>query len=196
MAYTQTLILNQFYRPHEIVDWKDAVTRMITGKIEVIVQYDEILAHFKGPELRRDFPAMARALRNVIGSDVETIEVKVPAVAVLLKRVRQFKTGVKFSRINLCMRDDFKCQYCGTEFRMSELTYDHVVPRKQGGKTVWNNIVMACYKCNGYKGNRTPEQAGMPLLSVPTKPEVLPMNDLKVNGDTCPEEWRPFIVAA
>ena len=191
-SYTQTLILNQRYRPHEIVDWKDAVTRMFCGKIEVVCQYDEILAHLDRQTFKQ-FPDLQVALRQVIGTDVETIEIKVPAVAVLRRKVRAVKSGVKFSRINVCLRDEFKCQYCGRKFKMSQLNYDHVKPRSHGGKTVWENIVMACYECNEKKADQTPDQAGMNLLTVPHMPRVLPMAGPVIYADSAPVEWLPYL---
>lgn len=193
--YTSTLILNQQFRPHEVVDWKDAVTRMFTGRLEVLVQYDEVIAHIDRQTLAT-FPELKRALRQVIGTDAESLAIKVPAVAVLRRKLHQTKTGVKFSKINVCLRDGFCCQYCGVKLPMSLLNYDHVVPRSQGGKTTWENIVMACYSCNDKKGGRTPEQAGMALLSVPVKPQVLPMNEPFLDARRAPPEWEPFIHAA
>lgn len=194
MSFTQTLILNQYYQPREKVDWKTAVTRMFKGKIQVIVQYDEIVAHIDRNTLKM-FPKLAIALRQVIGTDVDSFDVKVPAVAVLLNHVRPVKTGVKFSRTNVHLRDKFRCQYCGKRFKMSQLNYDHVVPRAQGGRTVWDNIATSCYECNSQKANRTPEQAGMMLLNVPTRPRVLPMNEPRIDIDEAPIEWRPYLVA-
>lgn len=193
--FTQTLILNQHYRPHEIVDWKDAVTRMFKGTVEVLVQYDEVIAHIDRQTLHT-FPELKRALRQVIGTDAESLEIKVPAVTVLRRRLANTKTGVKFSKINVCLRDDFRCQYCNTKLPMSQLNYDHVVPRSQKGKTVWENIVMSCYPCNDRKAGRTPQEAGMALLSVPTKPDVLPMNEPYIDTRRAPPEWTPFIKAA
>jgi hypothetical protein len=167
---------------------------MFKGKIQVIAQYDEILAHLDRNTLKM-FPKLALALRQVVGTDVESIDVKVPAVAVLLKHVRPVKTGVKFSRTNVHLRDKFRCQYCGRRFKMSQLNYDHVVPRAQGGRTVWDNIVTSCYECNSEKANRTPLEAGMALLNVPTRPRVLPMNEPLINIAEAPEEWRPYLVA-
>ena len=190
--FTRTLILNQTYRPHEVVDWKDAVTRMFKGTIEVLVQYDEILAHLDRQTLHT-FPDLKRALRQVIGTDAESLNIKVPAVAVLRRKVSNVKGGVKFSKINVCLRDDFRCQYCGTQLPMSKLNYDHVLPRSKGGDTVWENIVMACYTCNGKKKNLTPAEAGMKLLSVPMQPKVLPMNEPLIDVAQAPAEWEPFI---
>jgi len=189
--FTQTLILNQSYRPHEIVDWKDAVTRMFSGKIEVIVQYDEVLASI-GRRTLDTFPDLKRALRQVIGTDAEYLEIKVPAVAVLRRKVGATKSGIKFSKINVCLRDDFRCQYCGDKLPMSKLNYDHVVPRSLGGKTVWENIVMSCYACNEKKANKTLEESGMVLLSVPKRPRVLPMNEPLIDPEKAPPEWDGF----
>ena len=84
--FTTTLILNQQYRPHEIVDWKDAVTRMFKGTVEVLVQYDEVIAHIDRQTLHT-FPELKRALRQVIGTDAESLEIKVPAVTVLRRKL-------------------------------------------------------------------------------------------------------------
>ncbi len=190
----QTLILNQNYRPHEVIDWKDAVTRMFSGKIEVLVQYDEVLAHIDRQTLAT-FPDLKRALRQVIGTDAEELTIKVPAVSVLRRKIGSVKTGVKFSKINVCLRDDFTCQYCGTRLPMSQLNYDHVVPRARGGKTVWENIVMACYSCNDRKGAKTLEDSGMRLLSVPVRPRVLPMNEPYIDPLRAPPEWEGFVTS-
>lgn len=192
MAFTRTLILTQYYTPHEIVDWKDAVTRMFGGKIQVVAQYNEILAHIDRNTLR-SFPELALALRQVVGADVESIEVKVPAVAVLMRHVKPVKSGVKFSKVNVMTRDHFSCQYCGNRFKGSQLNYDHVVPRAKGGRTVWDNIVSACYACNSKKANRTPQEAGMPLLSKPERPRVLPLNGPLIDLDEAPAEWHPYL---
>jgi hypothetical protein len=75
---------------------------------------------------------------------------------------------------------------------MAELNYDHVVPRKHGGKTTWDNIVASCFKCNGKKGARTPEQANMRLLRQPAKPHSLPLHAVFVRG-VLPEAWKPYL---
>jgi len=197
--WTQTLILNQAYRPHEVTDWKDAVTRMFNGKLEVLAQYDEILTVI-GRNHLITFPELRRALRQVIGTDAESITIKVPAVAVLRRQVSRVKTGIKFSKINVALRDNFSCQYCGVKLPLSQLEYEHVVPKAQWKKsttpTTWTNIVMACTACNSRKADKTPEQAGMMLLSVPRRPKVLPLAGPRLNPEQVPDEWTPFITAA
>ncbi len=70
----------------------------------------------------------------------------------------------------LFSRDRHLCLYCGQQYLRADLTRDHVLPLSRGGRDVWENVVSACLACNVRKGNRTPQQAGMPLLAVPFRP--------------------------
>jgi 5-methylcytosine-specific restriction endonuclease McrA len=60
--------------------------------------------------------------------------------------------------------------YCGVRFSRGELTRDHVLPISKRGRDEWENVVSACLACNLKKGNRTPQEANMPLLAVPYRP--------------------------
>ncbi|MDH6280914.1 HNH endonuclease [Prescottella agglutinans] len=64
-------------------------------------------------------------------------------------------------------RDRHRCAYCGT---IGARTVDHVQPRSRGGADTYGNLVAACASCNHGKADRTPEEAGMPLLWVPRAP--------------------------
>lgn len=88
-------------------------------------------------------------------------------------------------------RDRFRCQYCGGRFSISELTRDHVIPRAQGGTTIWENVTTACKDCNHKKADRTPRQARMRLKSQPHKPDWVPVFSLKVRA--APEAWKPYV---
>jgi 5-methylcytosine-specific restriction endonuclease McrA len=72
----------------------------------------------------------------------------------------------------LFRRDDHRCLYCGRQFHRSQLTRDHVQPTSRGGNDRWENVVAACGRCNWRKDNKTPEEANMPLLAVPFKPNT------------------------
>ena len=93
----------------------------------------------------------------------------VPSVIRLIEyidvRGRQGRSSTKRSRI--LMRDRFRCQYCGARGNGFELTIDHIVPRSRGGRTSPDNLCAACFACNQRKGDRTPDEARMPLLSNP-----------------------------
>ncbi|MFX9589426.1 HNH endonuclease, partial [Acinetobacter baumannii] len=72
-------------------------------------------------------------------------------------------------RFNLFLRDRFVCQYCGSP---DHLTFDHVVPRRLGGRTTWENIVTACAPCNLAKGGRTPKEAQMAMFRAAHRPTM------------------------
>ena len=99
------------------------------------------------------------------------------------------------SRKNIFMRDGYKCMYCGKSSSGEGLELEHVIPRSRGGKNEWVNLVSACRKCNSRKGDRTPEEAGMPLLrrplpaSVHTGRFILRSMGLEVN------EWGRYLYA-
>lgn len=165
--HRRTLVLNSWYLPQRIVKWESAVTLLYLEKAEVLVSYDE--------EIRSPSTSL-----------------KLPAVMRMKKSVSVSKRGVRFSRTNVYTRDGFTCCYCATKLPPGKLTYDHVIPRAQGGRTEWDNIVTACYGCNAKKGNRTPEQSGMFPLRRPYKPENLPMLPPAIDVRTAPVEWHAF----
>ena len=106
-AMEQTLVLNATYEPLRIVSWQKAITLLFQGKVEVIAVYD-------------------REIRGV------TVRVKLPSVLRLLRHVRMKRpfADVPFSRANVYARDDHRCQYCGRRLPPSQLTFDHVDPRR------------------------------------------------------------------
>lgn len=82
---------------------------------------------------------------------------------------------VPYSRRALFIRDRGRCGYCG---RPGD-TMDHIVPKSRGGPATWTNAVVACRACNARKADRTPEEAGMPLLRAPFAPTFLDIYDPK-----------------
>jgi 5-methylcytosine-specific restriction endonuclease McrA len=168
MSTQRTLLLSQGYEPIKVISWQRAITLLTLGKVEVIEEYNDEI----------------RAVSLVI---------KIPAVVRLLRAFRRHAKPVKFSRINIYARDGYKCQYCGTKCAISELTYDHVVPRAKGGRTTWENIVTCCYACNYQKGNRTPAEAKMSLRSTPARPEWVPAVTIRVSTRSVPDAWRDYV---
>ena len=86
-----------------------------------------------------------------------------------------------------------ECVSCGKKAAISDLTYDHVVPRSQGGLTEWTNIVTCCYLCNRKKGGRTPQEAGMRLLVHPTQPNWVPAVAIRISLRSVPDAWRDYL---
>jgi len=118
--------------------------------------------------------------------------IRIPEVIVLGRYNGVPRRELVFSRRNIYRRDTFECQYCGNRPGLKYLSIDHVIPVSKGGKTSWENCVVACVRCNTRKGNRTPEQAEMPLRSNPQKPT---WNDGVGQGERVPQSWARFVSA-
>ncbi len=165
------LILNADYQPLSyfplsLWSWQDAVKAVFLDRVNVVDHYD-------------------RTVRSA------NFEMLLPSVVALKDYVAQNRTPA-FTRFNLFLRDGFQCVYCSSP---DELTFDHVVPRRLGGKTSWTNISAACSKCNLKKGGRTPKEAGMNLNSKPYKPT---MHQLQAQGRKFPpnhlhESWLDYL---
>jgi len=146
----ETLVLNPSYQPVARISWQRAITLLFLGKVEIVEAYED------------------KTIRSV------SFELQMPSVVRFFRLVTRRKPVIRFSRENVYARDSGRCQYCRTRVTRAEATYDHVVPRSQGGKTNWENIVIACVPCNQRKGGRTPVQAGMRLATTPVRPTKLP----------------------
>ena len=169
---TQTLLLNASYEPMGVISWQRAVELLVGDKVVVLETYDE--------EVRSAYLCF-----------------KMPAVVALKKYVSR-RPKVKFNRKNIYLRDEFTCQYCGVEAKnlrngTKDLTFDHVLPRCQGGITSWKNIATACFRCNHKKGGRTPEQAKMHLIKKPKQPDFLPMFSMHIGRLNTPDQWKSYL---
>ncbi len=109
---------------------------------------------------------------------------KAPEIIIVGRYSRIPKNQLNFNRKNVFRRDGDTCQYCGKRFPNSELSFDHVIPKCQGGGNSWDNIVLSCVGCNQKKGGRTPEEAGMKLIRQPMKPglEILGANHHRIRS--------------
>lgn len=114
--------------------------------------------------------AVLRGGFNVAQSRQSVIEVH-PIIALTgAAKVNLFELMPSFGRSKLFRRDRFTCAYCAQVFSERELSCDHIVPQARGGGWTWMNLVAACRACNGRKADRTPEEAGMPLVYLPYVP--------------------------
>jgi 5-methylcytosine-specific restriction endonuclease McrA len=167
----ETLVLDTSYIPVARVHWQRAITLLFQGKVEVLEEYEN------------------REIKSV------TYSIKMPSIVRFLRALKSKKKAIKFSRENVYTRDNGKCQYCASRLPRPEATYDHVVPRAQGGKTEWDNVVICCVECNQRKGNRTPAQANMRLLATPVRPKKLPdhMRITVTWRKGMPESWKEWL---
>jgi 5-methylcytosine-specific restriction endonuclease McrA len=161
------LLLNVSYEPLHILSWKRVVRLLTAGKVEVVEESD-------------------REIRSL------SVVLRLPSVVRLLRYIHYRQPMPKLSRATVYARDNFRCAYCGRRYEAQALSLDHVVPKSQGGKVAWENVVTACVPCNVKKANRTPAQAHLQLLWTPRRPDRLDSVVLTF-GRHVPPAWRTYM---
>lgn len=185
------LVLNRLWQPVNIVGVKRGFSLLMQGHAQAIdasggtfqiLDADDWIAH----------SAQHPPIREI--DSIQTIRMKIRIPSVLLLRVfdRVHNKEVKFNRRSIFERDGFVCQYCGVHHAEDDLNLDHVIPRDQGGRTSWENIVTSCLHCNSRKANRMPHQAGMRLPRLPARPRWRPFASVVSQSQPEPE-WQYFL---
>ncbi len=96
------------YYPLSLWPWQTAIKAVFLERVDIVATYD----------------------REVHSAN---LDMKIPSVIALRQFVKPSEFPA-FTRFNLFLRDKFQCQYCGSP---DQLTFDHVVPRRLGGRTTW-----------------------------------------------------------
>ena len=183
MLNSAVLVLNRSYLPIHVTSVRRAFSLIYQGSaVAVNTRYETF-----------DFDSWCR-VRSAEEDGVGTPNgrIRVPRVIVLKGYDRVPRRHVRYSRLNIFARDDYTCQYCGSQPHRSGLNLDHVIPRSLGGRTTWENVVCCCIECNRRKGGRTPAQAKLRLSRQPAKPRWTPMLT-HIGSKIRYEEWRPFL---
>jgi 5-methylcytosine-specific restriction endonuclease McrA len=188
------LVLNKLFMAIHIISVRRAFVLLCKDLAEVVSQEDGQFSTYDFETWREVSEFRSRNFREEDDDWVRTAnsEIQVPRVIRLLSYEKLPKQTVKFNRRNIFARDHNQCQFCGKKFPTTELSLDHVVPRSQGGRSTWENIVCACIKCNVKKGGRTPKQAHMTLIRKPEKPKRSPMLNLKLTLNKY-QSWKTFL---
>ncbi len=106
---------------------------------------------------------------------------------------RAWRQVPTLSNPKLFARDRQLCAYCGGHFRTDDLTREHIVPTSRGGQDTWMNCITACRTCNGRKGSRLSEEAGMHPLFVPYVPSL--HEDMILRGRRILADQMEFLLA-
>lgn len=186
MLNGHVLVLNKSWVAVNITSSRRAMTLLYLGWAQAVHPTDYSLHDF---ESWIELPQEGLGGRYI---HTPTLRVRIPEVVHLIGFNQFIRHEVRFSRGSIFERDKNVCQYCGKHFAKSQLTLDHVMPQSRQGDDSWENLVVACLPCNVRKGNRTPEEAGMPLMHHPQKPKWIPHFGARV-----PHEqlviWRKFV---
>lgn len=152
----RVLKLDEFGSPLEWITLEDAIKYHATD--QVAWEIGSKLATFRGGINKQ----------SGIQSVIQTASI------VAIKNANYAKYGFKKVLLTnelLFARDLHRCAYCGKYFQnYHDLSRDHIIPVVQGGKDTWLNVITSCKRCNNLKGDRTPEQANLPLCFQPFVP--------------------------
>lgn len=165
------LVLNADFRPLSyyplsLWSWQDAIKAVFMDRVNIVAEYAMTV---RSPQAEFSLPSVV-ALKTYIKPPLY------PA----------------FTRFNVFLRDGFSCQYCGSPH---DLTFDHVIPRRAGGRTTWVNVVAACSPCNLRKGGRLPKQADMHPRTPPRQPTVYELHDVgrRFPPNYMHESWQDYL---
>ena len=114
-----------------------------------------------------------------------------PSVIRLARMIKRPRRVRKMTRFEMFNRDKHTCQYCGQQGR--QLTLDHVTPRYRGGQHTWENVVSACVACNRRKAGRTPKEANMKLMRLPSPPNGSPFYIIPYRYVQNRDEWHKYL---
>jgi len=166
----KVLLLNASYEPFSLVTAPKALT-LVWRHVAEVLEFDRG-QYIHTPRFAFEIPSVIRLTQYI---DIRSKQNRV------LNRHRIFS------------RDHYRCQYCWMRGTAFDLTLDHILPRSRGGRSVAENLVTSCQECNGRKGDRTPEEARMPLLANPAALYYgLERAELQRSARTRPE-WRKYL---
>ena len=178
------LVLNADYQPMSYLPlslwhWQEAVKAVFSGKVTVVDVYPNI------------------TIRSA------NVQVRLPSVIALREYVPTQKYlhqhAPAFTKRNVFLRDEYKCQYCSVQFNSKELSLDHVKPRCLGGKLSWDNSVTCCKVCNGRKGSLTLKElsrVGMTLSRPPFVPSQYELSRIAASmllPRRVHATWHPYL---
>ena len=150
---TPVLFLSSGYEPMYRTHWKRAISAVFCGRAEIIEEHDSFkISTSSGPI---PFPTIVRYTSGI-----------------LIGKIRKIPTSPKLTKKNVWLRDAGTCQYCQKPIILSEATVDHVLPKSRGGKNTWENVTLACAKCNQKKGSRLLENTSLRIARKPFKPKM------------------------
>lgn len=173
MMNEPVLVLNASYEPLSIVSVRRAIVLILTATAEMLERRESLV---RSPSLAVPAPSVVRLMRYV--------------------RARNPRISGIPSRNRILERDHYTCQYCGQRYGKQSahlLTLDHVVPRSQGGRSAYDNLVTCCMSCNQRKADRTPEAAGMRLLKKPVSFAVFGHHQLITYHARQRPDWSKYL---
>ena len=171
----ETLVLNVAEIPVSVIPIRRAVTLILSDKAIIREAYPEMFYR----SAIREIPSPS--VIQCTHSDYMP---------------KKYTNILPFTRKNVYIRDRGVCQYCGRKVSLSSFSFDHVIPKCLGGRSLWSNIVVACFRCNAAKGHKSTDKFKEPLTKpyAPKLSKAAPAHLVNKIANTIPiESWEDFI---
>ena len=185
------LLINRNYQPLTTISIKNGINKLINENAVIVLPPGDDTPVWReldwcdwGDLVPREGETVLSAAKRVF---------KIPEIIKTLDFGDNPSRRVKLSRRAIYKRDDYMCQYCGKraprDIGVDDLSIDHGLPKAQGGKTIWDNVALACTNCNRKKADRTPDEAHMALARVPKMPHYDILQGRLIRVDS----WQHFL---
>jgi 5-methylcytosine-specific restriction endonuclease McrA len=181
----KVLVLNKRFFPLRVETVEKVLLLLFKGKAVVM---DDCWTSFTLDEYSSTFfYKLDRVVRTVSRIYIAPEVIRLTELDLVLDK------KLHLTHQNIFLRDGYTCGYCGTKEGRMEI--EHIIPKSRyrefalSSHTTWENVVTTCRPCNTKKGNRTPEEAGMPLLVLPHRPNAT----LKFKHGKTKSSWNTYL---
>ncbi len=185
---TTVLVLNRNWQAIHVKTPAEAFCMLATGAATALdVQGDEAIVPVKWDEWLK---LPVRECDIAVNTPRGAIRMPTVIIAVNYAKVPLRRPG--FGRRGIWERDGGVCQYTGRKLERHEGNIDHVIPRARGGRSTWENCVLAHRDVNSRKGSRLPHEAGLTLRRAPGVPRAVPVTRYIRNAHGV-ADWERFL---
>ncbi len=154
LNHHEVLVLSTGYEPLFKTCWRRAISAVLSGRAEIVEKHATLWIGTSSGKI--ECPTKVRFTTGFI--------------AAKLRAIKDYSVA-RPTKKSLWHRDAGECQYCSKNVTISNATIDHVIPKSKGGGHTWENLVIACSKCNGKKGDRLLTECNMTLKDKPGPPK-------------------------
>jgi len=171
----ETLVLNTAGTPISIVPYRKVLTRVWNHTAIVLKSYEGTIIKSAG-DFFLPIPSVVQCDR--------------------VHYTPRFTKTLPFTRMNVYLRDKGHCMYCGKKVGLNSFSFDHYIPKCQGGRTSWENILICCLRCNSKKGNKPASKFKEPIRRpyAPQLDKAAPVHLVnKLAAEIPVKSWQDFI---
>ncbi len=177
--------------PVGIISTKRAIVAIQNGRAIALANYEDTIVRSSG-YISYDL-ALMKSKNSVISMPIPSVITFVNSDYV----PKKYTKVLPFNRKNVYIRDRGRCAYCDRKVSLNNFTFDHIIPRVDGGTDCWENVVVSCVRCNNKKDRMSLKKFGKRLIRQPYAPtldKAAPSHLVsKLATDIPHETWTDFI---